>query len=84
MQCPNCKAEDVYVPFYGPMECVNPSCSLYNERHRELIEKDKTKKQLEQLDRIAFYCPYVPLQISYVYSPYIPIKSIYKKIKENR
>ena len=29
-----------------------------------MVEKDKTKKQLEQLDRIAFYCPCIPLQIT--------------------
>jgi hypothetical protein len=88
MQCPSCKSEDAYAPFYGPIECVNPSCSLYNERHRAIVEKDKATKQDK---RIAFYpvdfkvvnYEFTPLGI---YAPYIPIQvtDIYKKIKDHR
>lgn len=51
--CSKCGSGWAYLPFYGPIECVNKDCSSFNQKHFEAmkpeIEKAKEKKEQAQL-----------------------------------
>ncbi len=36
--CPKCGAGHLYIPFYGPYECINQSCQYFNQRHYDCVK----------------------------------------------